>query len=96
MLEKYKQYFKESEKEWEDRCIRCGGCCGAFDDPCLQLRKDNQGKYYCVSYQDRFGEQLTKEGEKFDCVPIWKIYNSYWKNDHLCAYKRTRKLPWKK
>ena len=46
-IKKYLNYFKQKESEWESLCINCGGCCGAYDDPCVHLKKNNSGKSYC-------------------------------------------------
>ncbi|MBD3263639.1 MAG: hypothetical protein GF375_00875 [Candidatus Omnitrophica bacterium] len=89
-----KDYLRLKEEEWEDMCIRCGGCCGAFDDPCEHLCKDGNGKYYCDIYLHRFGRRRTVSGEVFDCVPVKKILDRHWKNDFLCAYKQYRPFPW--
>lgn len=86
----YQNRLKEKHVQWEKICLRCGGCCGAFDDPCLHLRKDNDNKYFCEIYQSRFGTRKTVNGEEFYCVPIQKILNTHWKNDHLCPYKKIK------
>jgi Fe-S-cluster containining protein len=67
-------YFEKQDKEfreYEARCKRCGACCGVKDnDPCLNLRKDNSGKYYCDVYENRIGMHKTVSGKEFACVPI--------------------------
>jgi len=88
MFKELVEYFKAKERDWESLCIRCGGCCGAFDDPCTHLRKDENNKYFCPIYNNRFGEQVTVKGEKFTCVNIERILYARWKNDHLCPYRR--------
>ena len=93
-LQPYEAYFEAQRQQWEDMCKRCGGCCGAYDDPCQHLRQKAQGLFYCEIYATRFGERRSIKGEKFDCVPVREILNSHWKNDHLCAYKRCRRTPW--
>jgi len=46
--------------EFEELCIRCGGCCGSFDgDPCEHLRRDDEGTTYCVIYKNRLGWHHT-------------------------------------
>ena len=85
-------YFQGKEKEWEDMCIRCGGCCGSFDDPCAHLARDEAGKYYCLIYEERYGDRRTVKGESFRCVHITQVWNTHWKNDYLCAYKQYRKF----
>ncbi|MFA6281402.1 MAG: hypothetical protein WCY05_02735 [Candidatus Omnitrophota bacterium] len=72
---------------WEAICRRCGGCCGAFDDPCQHLKKDSNNLYICEIYLNRLGTRKTIRGENFNCVSIKKILNTSWKNDWLCAYK---------
>jgi uncharacterized cysteine cluster protein YcgN (CxxCxxCC family) len=89
----YEDYFARKEAEWESLCKRCGGCCGAYDDPCKHLRKSSCGTYYCAIYEKRFGERQALSGEKFDCVPVKDILHTHWKNDHLCAYKQRLRSP---
>ena len=93
-MKDYQSYFQAQESEWEDMCIRCGGCCGSFDDPCKHLRKDPQQRYWCDIYHNRLGTREAVSGEKFQCVHIREILNTHWKNDHLCSYKRHAKKPW--
>lgn len=93
-LQSYEAYFEERRKQWENMCRRCGGCCGAYDDPCQHLKRNVQGLFYCEIYDRRFGERRSVGGEKFDCVPVREILHSHWKNDHLCAYKRYLQTPW--
>ncbi|MCK4519614.1 MAG: hypothetical protein KAT96_00370 [Candidatus Omnitrophica bacterium] len=90
----YLKYFEEKDKEWESLCRRCGACCGAYDDPCLHLKKDKEGKYNCEIYSERFGLKKSIKGEEFNCVPIKEIIKTHWKNDHLCAYKKLSKQGW--
>jgi len=91
-----KKYLKNKEQEWEDLCIRCGGCCGSFDDPCVHLRKDKHKKYYCEIYETRLGLHKTVGGEEFNCVGVKEIIRTRWKNDHLCACKREVRSPKKR
>ncbi len=88
MIDELQQYFQDKEKEWEDICIRCGACCGAYEDPCKHLKKDKEGRYYCEIYPYRFGLRETVSGEKFYCVPIKEILHKWWPGSHLCAYKK--------
>ncbi|MFH1505015.1 MAG: hypothetical protein ABIH08_06500 [Candidatus Omnitrophota bacterium] len=90
------KYFKDKNKEWESLCIRCGGCCGAYDDPCEHLKKEKTGKFYCKIYTQRFGEHISVKGEKFDCVPVQEILKTHWKKDYLCVYKKLSKQGWAK
>lgn len=62
---------KEQLSKYEALCHRCGNCCGVRDgDPCVNLAKDSQNKYYCKNYHQRLGGQVTVSGKKFNCVPI--------------------------
>jgi len=88
------RYFEIKEKEWENLCIRCGGCCGAYDDPCIHLKIDKGNRYYCEIYTRRLGERVSIKGEKFDCVPVKEILNTHWKKDYLCVYKKSSKQGW--
>jgi uncharacterized cysteine cluster protein YcgN (CxxCxxCC family) len=85
---KYQEVLKTKEQEWENLCLRCGGCCGAYDDPCAHLKKEKKGKFYCLVYTERFGTRKALSGEEFDCVPIRKILSTRWKKDYLCRYKK--------
>ena len=67
----YNKALGEQFLKDEDRCARCGECCGAFgSDPCANLVKEPSGRYYCKSYKNRIGEQITVSGKKFTCVAI--------------------------
>ena len=81
-------YLEGKEKQWESLCVRCGGCCGFFDDPCKHLKKNQQKGLYCEIYPYRFGERETLNGEEFDCVSIKEVIHTHWKNDHVCVYKQ--------
>jgi len=62
---------QKEELEYEALCKRCGACCGALDgDPCEDLRKDSDGKFYCSVYTHRIGMHKTLSGKQFACVPI--------------------------
>jgi len=77
------------KQEFEDICIRCGGCCGIFDGaPCEHLRRDNEGTTYCTVYENRFGSHRTLTGRVMECIPIMDKLSEDWIGDHLCAYKR--------
>lgn len=90
----YFDYWKEKEKEWEDLCLRCGACCGAYDDPCKYLKKDKDGKYFCQIYENRFGLRETISGEKFWCVPIKELIKRgiNWPKSYLCGYKKALRI----
>ncbi|MBU2043944.1 MAG: hypothetical protein KJ977_04890 [Candidatus Omnitrophica bacterium] len=91
----YQEALLGQEKKWEGLCRRCGGCCGAYDDPCQHLKGDAKSGFYCTIYPQRFGLKKTVNGEEFDCVLVKEILHTYWKNDHICAYKQYLKMPWK-
>ena len=84
----YRGYLADKEREWENLCLRCGACCGAYEDPCRELRKDPDGKYSCGVYERRYGARQTVSGKKFRCMPIRDIIHMAWDHDQLCAYKK--------
>jgi uncharacterized cysteine cluster protein YcgN (CxxCxxCC family) len=88
------EYLEEKEREWERLCRRCGGCCGAYDDPCRHLKKDRDNKFYCEIYTTRFGPRKSVNGEDFVCVPIKEILHTHWKKDYLCVYKKLARQGW--
>ena len=94
MSKDFASYLQEKEEQWENLCIRCGGCCGAFDDPCKHLKRDDKGLCHCEIYEERLGTKETVGGEKFDCVPIKEIINNHWPNDHFCVYKKVLRMHW--
>ncbi|NOZ22175.1 MAG: hypothetical protein GXP25_13940 [Planctomycetes bacterium] len=54
----------------EDRCRRCGVCCGATDGhPCEHLVRNGK-QYRCEIYPYRFGPHKTVTGRHFTCVPV--------------------------
>ncbi len=70
-LSGYIRKQKEEEKMYEALCKRCAACCGAGgSDPCANLKKDSDDKYYCDIYDHRIGQRLTVSGSVFTCVPI--------------------------
>ncbi|MFH1799149.1 MAG: hypothetical protein ABH844_07440 [Candidatus Omnitrophota bacterium] len=85
-LKKYSQYTKEKENKFEAVCARCGQCCGALDDPCQNLAKDESGRYFCKDYKNRLGPQKTASGNFFNCVPI-REHISHSTLRPACAYK---------
>jgi hypothetical protein len=91
-----RDYFSDQEKQWEKLCLRCGGCCGAFDDPCKHLKKGKNTAYYCEIYPKRLGLRETLAGEKFNCVSICEIIETSWKKDWMCAYKNRLSKPFVK
>ncbi|MFA7677134.1 MAG: hypothetical protein WCY34_03075 [Candidatus Omnitrophota bacterium] len=92
--ESYQAFLQEKEKEWESLCRRCGACCGAYDDPCVHLKKNGDKTYYCEIYPDRLGLRKTVSGEEFRCVPVKRIIRTYWKNGHICPYKKILSGRW--
>lgn len=82
-----RQLFPE-EREFEEICIRCGACCGAYDgDPCEHLQRDGDGSYFCDDYENRLGIHHTVSGVEMECLPIMEKLREDWIGDHLCAYK---------
>jgi len=63
---------------WADeRCHRCGACCGASDGhPCEHLKHDG-GRYYCDIFEHRFGVHHTVTGQAFLCVPIKRLIETH-------------------
>jgi hypothetical protein len=91
----YREHMEQSQQGWEERCCRCGACCGAFEDPCEHLIRGAQGAYSCAMYASRLaGVHRSQAGKEFKCVPIREILHKHWKNDHLCAYKKQLRMPW--
>tara|TARA_B100000315_G_C14550909_1_gene575739 strand:- start:208 stop:534 length:327 start_codon:yes stop_codon:yes gene_type:complete len=89
----YRKYLKAKEGQWEDLCRRCGGCCGAYDDPCKHLKSKADKTFFCTIYRNRLGERESVGGEIFDCVQVRKILHTHWRKDHLCVYKKIIKNP---
>ena len=92
----YQEYLRKKEEERETFCLRCGACCGAFEDPCRHLKKGNDEKYHCEIYAERLGERESVSGKKFKCVHISQMLSHSWFNDRLCVYKINLKMPWLK
>ena len=75
----------------DDRCYRCGVCCGASDGhPCEHLRLGADGKYYCDTYETRLGYHRTTDGMPFRCVMIRDIIEMTGGYD-CCAYTQALK-----
>lgn len=89
-LNRYNQWMSGQSIEWESRCHRCGACCGAVDDPCENLKKDVNGKFFCSVYDKRFGMWHTVSGKELNCVPIREklIQGHSWPGDERCGYKK--------
>lgn len=86
--EKYQGCLAAQERDWEKKCLRCGACCGAYEDPCRELEKDGEGKYSCRIYSRRYGARETVGGKKFRCMPLRDIIHMCWDHDQFCAYKK--------
>lgn len=67
---KYLRLQRSREMEFEAACKRCGACCGAQDDPCMNLAEVEKGTYVCQAYAHRLGPQRTVSGKAFNCVDI--------------------------
>ncbi|MDE1921465.1 MAG: hypothetical protein KGI24_08495 [Candidatus Omnitrophica bacterium] len=89
-IARYNEWMTVKSREWEEKCSRCGACCGVLEDPCENLRKDLNGKYYCALYNQRFGQWHTISGKELTCVPIReKIAQGHsWPGGGRCGYKR--------
>ena len=88
---RYDELQSRQQRDWEDRCLHCGACCGIKDeDPCEHLQIDNEGKSRCHIYENRFGFHKTKSGKKFRCVPVRDILHKSWPGDDQCAYKHNK------
>lgn len=74
--ERYLELSGDKERKFEAVCSMCGECCGALDDPCSNLERGQDGKYFCRDYANRLGPQKTLLGHIFSCVPI---------RDHIVA-----------
>ena len=63
----------EDEIYREDRCRRCGVCCGAIDGhPCEHLQRDGTA-YICEIYGRHHGYHHTVDGIPFRCVSIREV-----------------------
>ena len=83
---KYQEHLQKKEKDIENICKRCGECCGALDDPCLNLKKKEDNMYYCTDYKNRLTLQKTVSGKSFTCVSIREhILNKTLR--YNCAYR---------
>ena len=93
-LDRYNDWMIAKANEWEAKCTHCGACCGAWDDPCENLRHAANGKYYCAVYDRRFGPWHTVSGKELTCVPIReKIAQGHsWPGDGHCGYKKAESI----
>lgn len=85
--ENYNSYQEEQSRYYEDICKRCGACCGSGDgDPCADLAKDKDGRYFCKVYESRLGiAHYTVGGNKFHCIPIRDVIDNVGARPN-CAY----------
>ena len=89
-IDNYTLYQEEAFNKHENICRRCGECCGASDgDPCMNLSKDNSGKYYCKEYENRFRLQKTESGKTFHCIPINELINNTSARIN-CSYRKSQ------
>lgn len=87
-VDRYNEKMISKEVDWEALCRNCGACCGSVEgDPCENLSKKEDGTYYCIVYENRFGNHKTVSGNKLKCVPISNIIMNYWPGDNTCPYK---------
>lgn len=84
--QRYETRQGQAEQDYEALCVNCGRCCGALEaDPCAQLCRRQDGRYYCRVYPDRLGPQKTVSGKSFECVPI-RALRKYGRMYPGCAY----------
>jgi hypothetical protein len=83
-------WLEAREREWESRCLNCGACCGAGEDPCEHLRQDRTGKYFCDTYKHRLGAHRTIAGVEMVCVPVRQKLKGTWPGDERCGYKQNK------
>jgi hypothetical protein len=86
--QKYRLWLESREKAQDAACLRCGACCGAMDDPCEHLYREETGTYACHVYETRLGEHRTLSGKTFRCVPIREKKGQSWPGDEQCGYKQ--------
>ena len=86
----YNDKLQEKDEVFEAICTRCGACCGAFDDPCSNLIKLEDGRYFCKDYNNRLGPQVTVIGNNsFICVSIREHIKAGSLRAH-CAYRNIK------
>lgn len=85
----YEKALQKAEEDYENLCLRCGGCCGLFEkDPCTELIADGDGRYHCGIYENRFGLRHTIHGNEFLCVPVRRVRSGSWAGSWRCGYKK--------
>jgi len=76
LLRRQRRWFPDEAFYSDEKCARCGVCCGATDgDACEHLQRDGEG-WYCEIYEDRLGPHHTVNGYPISCVPIRKVIES--------------------
>jgi len=88
--EKYIKKLTEKDETFEAECLRCGKCCGLQDDPCRELRKREDGAYFCVDYAHRIGRHETVSGVSFNCVDIREHIGGHSLRQD-CGYRKASK-----
>lgn len=88
-MEDYSSHQEKQFKHYEDICKRCGACCGSGDgDPCVDLDKDKNGRYFCKVYENRLEvSHYTVSGNKFHCIPIRDVISNIGARPG-CAYNK--------
>jgi len=85
----YELYLKKAAEYHESLFKRCCACCGLFEkDPCIELVRGADGRYYCRIYEDRFGLRRTVHGNEFLCVSVRNVISGSWVGSYQCAYKK--------
>lgn len=83
----YADSQRKNSEEYEALCRQCGKCCGLETDPCVNLKKEMSGRYYCAIYGSRLGRQVTVSGRVFTCVQIREVARVGLLNEG-CGYGR--------
>jgi len=86
--ERYEELLRRKEAEWEAGCGRCGGCCGAFEDPCEHLEQMDDGTFCCSIYDERFGWHKTVGGNDMKCVPVRNVLHNNRSDYRRCSLKK--------
>lgn len=85
----YFKYQQQKLEDYENLCKRCGACCGISDkDPCINLKEEKEGRYFCKVYENRLGIQRSISGREFICVSIRAILHKSWSGSFNCVYKK--------
>lgn len=88
--DRYNDWLSSRTDVWESLCRNCGACCGAYEDPCEHLQKNADGKFFCNTYDQRFGLHHTVSGKLARCVPIREKLgrSESWPGDEWCGYRK--------